>query len=119
MKKKSIKNEDYRKYYRQLILKKIGVSGQKKIFNSKVLVIGSGGLGCPLILYLASKCLNFDPYQTSAVVLQAGTPTAISTILMSESYRINQEIAAKLLFSTTLISIITIPILTFLINTDY
>ena len=53
MKKKSIKNEDYRKYYRQLILKKIGVSGQKKIFNSKVLVIGSGGLGCPLILYLA------------------------------------------------------------------
>ena len=44
---------DLKKYSRQLILKNIGVSGQKKIFNSKILVIGAGGLGCPLILYLA------------------------------------------------------------------
>ena len=53
MKKNSIRSEDYQKYYRQLILKKIGISGQKKILKSKVLVIGAGGLGCPLILYLA------------------------------------------------------------------
>ena len=53
MKKNSIRGEDYQKYYRQLILKKIGISGQKKILKSKVLVIGAGGLGCPLILYLA------------------------------------------------------------------
>ena len=44
---------DLKKYSRQLILKNIGVSGQKKIFNSKILVVGAGGLGCPLILYLA------------------------------------------------------------------
>ena len=53
MKKKSIKSEYYKKYYRQLILKKIGIAGQKKILGAKVLVIGAGGLGCPLILYLA------------------------------------------------------------------
>ena len=44
---------ELKKYSRQLILKNIGVSGQKKIFNSKILVIGAGGLGCPLMLYLA------------------------------------------------------------------
>ena len=53
MKKISIKGEDYQKYYKQIILKKIGIIGQKKIINSKVLVIGAGGLGCPLMLYLA------------------------------------------------------------------
>ena len=70
----------------------------------------------PLLIFVTSKILNFDLYQTSAVVLQAGTPTAISTILMAEAYKINQEIAAKILFTTTLISIITIPIVTFLLN---
>ena len=52
MKNRSIKSEDFNKYYKQLILKKIGIIGQKKILKSKVLVIGAGGLGCPLILYL-------------------------------------------------------------------
>ena len=35
------------RYSRQIILKNIGISGQKKIINSKVLVVGIGGLGCP------------------------------------------------------------------------
>ena len=68
----------------------------------------------PFIIYLISKFLNFEIYQTSAIVLQAGTPTAISTILMAEAYKINQKIASEILFTTTLISFITIPLLTFL-----
>ena len=70
----------------------------------------------PLIIFFVSNLLGFDSLQTSALVLQAGTPTAISTILMAEAYQINQKIASKILFSTTLISIITIPFLNLLIN---
>ena len=42
------------RYSRQIILKKIGIVGQKKIFNSSVLVIGAGGLGSPIAIYLAA-----------------------------------------------------------------
>ena len=70
----------------------------------------------PFIIFLVSKLLNFDFNQSSAVILQAGTPTAISTILMAEAYRIKQQIASKILFTTTLISIVTIPLIKVFIN---
>ena len=65
----------------------------------------------PFIIFLVCKSLNFNFYQSSAVILQAGTPTAISTILMAEAYGVKQQTASKILFTTTLISIITIPLL--------
>ena len=65
----------------------------------------------PLIIFLLSRFFNFDNFETSALVLQAGTPTAISTILMAEAYKVNQKIASNILFTTTMISIITIPVL--------
>ena len=70
----------------------------------------------PFIVFLICKILNFDFYQSSAVILQAGTPTAISTILMAEAYDVKQKIASKILFTTTLISIFTIPLLKILLN---
>ena len=70
----------------------------------------------PLLIFFVSKILNFELNETSAVVLQAGTPSAVSTILMAEAYKTNQKIAATSLFTTTLMSIITIPFLAFLLN---
>ncbi len=51
----SLKIEEYKRFEKQIILKNIGVNGQKKILNSKVLIIGIGGLGCPLLTYLAAS----------------------------------------------------------------
>ena len=47
--------KNFKRFEKQIILKNIGVGGQKKIFNSKVLIIGIGGLGCPLLTYLAAS----------------------------------------------------------------
>ena len=47
-------NEQLERYSRNIILKEIGVKGQKKLMNAKVLIIGAGGLGSPAALYLAA-----------------------------------------------------------------
>ena len=70
----------------------------------------------PFIVFLICKLFNFGFYESSAVILQAGTPTAISTILMAEAYGVKQKIASKILFTTTLISLITIPLLKMFMN---
>lgn len=50
-----MKNEDiFSRYSRQIFIEEIGLEGQRKIMNSKVLVIGAGGLGSPVIQYLAA-----------------------------------------------------------------
>lgn len=51
--KKKLKKESLIRYSRQIILKNIGIIGQKKIINSKVLIVGAGGLGCPIADLLA------------------------------------------------------------------
>ncbi|WP_185207819.1 HesA/MoeB/ThiF family protein [Chryseobacterium sp. C3] len=62
-----MKKEDiFARYSRQIFIEEIGLEGQRKIMNSKVLVIGAGGLGSPVIQYLAAAgvgtlgVLDFD-----------------------------------------------------------
>jgi adenylyltransferase/sulfurtransferase len=47
-------NNELLRYSKQIILKQVGVLGQKKIASTKVLIVGIGGLGCPVALYLIS-----------------------------------------------------------------
>jgi adenylyltransferase/sulfurtransferase len=46
--------EELTRYSRHLSLPEVGVDGQKKIKNSKVLIVGMGRLGSPVSLYLAA-----------------------------------------------------------------
>jgi adenylyltransferase/sulfurtransferase len=50
----SLNLKDFQRFEKQIILKKVGIAGQKKIQQARVLIIGMGGIGCPLLTYLAS-----------------------------------------------------------------
>lgn len=50
----TLSNEEYARYSRHLILPEVGLEGQRKLKAARVLMIGTGGLGSPLGLYLAA-----------------------------------------------------------------
>jgi len=61
----------FKRFEKQIILKKIGLAGQKKISSASVLILGMGGLGCPLLTYLAASgvgkigIVDFDKVEIS------------------------------------------------------
>ena len=54
MEKVSFSKEELERYSRHLIIPEFNIEGQKKLKAAKVLVVGSGGLGSPLLLYLTA-----------------------------------------------------------------
>ena len=76
MKSKLDKNQIER-FSRQIILKNIGILGQKKIIQSKVLIIGMGGLGCPVAEFLTRAgvgslgIIDFDNVELSNIHRQS------------------------------------------------
>ena len=63
----------------------------------------------PALMLILAKALNLSDLMCNALVLQAATPTAISVLLLAEAHGQEQEIAASLVTSSTLMSLITVP----------
>lgn len=66
-----LSNEDIMRYSRQLLLPELGVQGQLKLSQTSVLIVGCGGLGCPVAQYLAAAgigrlgLLDYDTVELS------------------------------------------------------
>ena len=112
--------EQFHRYARHLILDEVGEEGQKRLLESKVLVVGAGGLGAPALLYLAAAgigCLGIvDDDEVDLTNLQRQvihntkrlgikkTDSAMQTIaelnpgieVNSHNLRLNNQNAAKL-----------------------
>ena len=71
--RQNLKKDSLIRYSRQIVLKNIGIAGQKKIINSKVLIVGAGGLGCPISDLLARSgvgligVIDFDKVSLSNI----------------------------------------------------
>ncbi|MBW4646470.1 MAG: molybdopterin-synthase adenylyltransferase MoeB [Goleter apudmare HA4340-LM2] len=90
--------DDYERYSRHLILPEVGLEGQKRLKAASVLCIGTGGLGSPLLLYLAAAgigrigIVDFDVVDTSNLQRQVihGTSWVNKPKIESAKHRIHE-----------------------------
>ena len=92
----TLTNDEIRRYSRHLIMPEVGMDGQQKLKQASVLLIGAGGLGSPLALYLAAAgvghigLVDFDVVDESNLQRQIvhGTSTLGEPKLESAARRV-------------------------------
>ncbi|MCW3160938.1 HesA/MoeB/ThiF family protein [Chryseobacterium oryctis] len=93
----------FERYSRQIFIEEIGLEGQRKIMNSKVLVIGAGGLGSPVIQYLVAAgvgtlgVVDYDKvelHNLNRQVIHTEDSVGISKVKSAEKFveRLNNQV---------------------------
>jgi molybdopterin-synthase adenylyltransferase len=86
------------RYSRHILLDEIGIEGQQKLLASHVLIIGAGGLGCPVALYLASagvgRIIIVDDDRVDATNLQRQIAHSTARIGMLKVDSVREAVAA-------------------------
>jgi len=99
-------NKKIERYSRQIVLKKIGITGQKKLLKSSVLIVGAGGLGSPIAIYLTALgigkigIIDNDKVEISNLARQVIFSTndigkEKSTVAIKKLKKINPQIKLK------------------------
>ena len=89
----SLSQEEVLRYSRHLLIPEVGMAGQRKLKNASVLLIGTGGLGSPLALYLAAAgigrigIVDYDVVDSSNLQRQVIHDTSKVGVLKIESAR--------------------------------
>src|SRR5580698_4528092 len=87
----SLSDEEIERYARHIVLREVGGPGQAKLLAARVLVVGAGGLGSPLILYLAAAgvgtigVVDFDTVSLSNLQRQIALRTEDIGLAKTES----------------------------------
>ena len=91
--KTGLTHEEILRYSRHLPIPEVGIEGQKKLKNSSVLILGTGGLGSPVALYLAAAgvgkigIVDFDVVESSNLqrqIIHSSSTIGISKVLSAQ-----------------------------------
>ena len=94
-------NEEIGRYSRHLRLPEVGLEGQLKLKESKVLLVGAGGLGCPIGMYLGAAgigtigIIDFDTVDASNLQRQIDLNNAFKSFFRGDSCKPCRRIAGN------------------------
>ena len=106
-------DDEYKRYGRQLIMPEVGLHGQLRLKNAKVLIVGVGGLGCPAAAYLCGAgvgtlgLVDGDTVEASNLhrqIVHATTRVGMSKVDSACEYLQSYDISALYLLNPILIA---------------
>ena len=94
----NLNDDELLRYSRQIMLPQIGIEGQQKLLNSKVLLFGAGGLGSPIAMYLVASGIGeltiSDPDRVDLSNLQRQILHGLNDIDKEKVYSAKQTLSA-------------------------